>query len=209
MELYTTGHFRRSAQKAETESLLTTNHMSLDSLYRRSVFKSSADGKILAADLGNGVMLVWKSGWTQVPQKLIEPGEPSLLAISPEGRYLAIRASGRRGPNLIIYDLSNDTQMEMPFRGCFNHDAWKAAWSPDGKFLAVADQGTWPCVYDTTTWKPVVLCQTGDGQVWSGGDCPFLAFANDGTMLARDLQPSLHAFKLSGSPDAYDMPNRW
>ena len=164
----------------ETEQLLATNQVPLDGMFEYRALKSSTNGNILAADLGNGVLLVWKSGWTNGPQKLIEPGQPRLLAISPEGRYLAMRAYGRHGPHLVIYDLNNDTQKEMPFRGCFNHDAWKAAWSPDGKFLAVAASGIWTCIYDTTTWKPVVLCRIGDGQSWSGGDCPFLAFAGDG-----------------------------
>ncbi len=150
-------------------------------------------------------MAVSRSPWTNAPQRLTEHPWVRLMEVSPEGRYLALRGFGRWGHRLVVCDLESGTRKEMPFRGCANHEASSAAWSANGKFLAVVGCGEWPCVYDAVTWKPLLLWRVpSDAQYGSGGPCGRLAFTEDGMLLANFGEGILHGLKLPIPPEALD-----
>jgi WD40 repeat protein len=104
----------------------------------------------------------------------------------------------------VLCDLKSATRYEVPFRGCWDSSSiHTGAWSPDGKFFAVASTGGWPCVLDTATWKPVVRWRVPeDTQYWSGGALGFLAFSSEGTLLSRYADGTLRGLKLPLAPES-------
>lgn len=182
-----------SLQTGKFESVLSTLTVPFD-----RKMKSSRDGSVLVADIGENRAFVWRHPWTNAPQQLVASG---LLEISPDGKLAAFSGAKWLGHRLSIFDLARGTQIDMPFRGLYKGEAQHAAWSPDGRFFVATAPGMWPCVYDTTTWKPVLLWQVpGEGQYWSGGSDTFIAFASDGTLLARSDDRVLRALKLPVAP---------
>jgi WD40 repeat protein len=194
-----TGLEKWSLSTGEFQAVLSTNTISqIDNGGRPfdHPLKTSLDGSVLAADFGTGHVSVWDLSRAIPPKNLTLPTEEMLMAISPDGRFLALQ--GQRGKRLIIYDVKSAKKHEMPFIGCAHRDGWKAAWSPDGKLLAIAGScGAWPCLYDAATWKPTIHWRVpNDSEFSSGGMCAHLAFASDGTLLGRFEDGSLRALRI-------------
>lgn len=155
---------------------------------------ASRDGKVLAVVRDGGRVQIWRADWTGAPRTLDEPSGPRVIALSPDGASLALAAHNRFGERLIVWDLIAGKRREMPARGC-RPDALivSLAWSGDGRWLAVAPRGDWPCVFETARWKPVARWETS---VADGRETR-LAFAADGTLLALLGSDSLMGLKLA------------
>lgn len=181
-----------SLKTGEFRSVLDTN-----SVPYHHLMKASRDGSVLAADLGGGHIKIWTSPWTNSFKELLEHQWTTLLEMSPDGSRIALHdEESSPGPCLIIHDLKNGTRQSMPFRGCYNRDADFAAWSPDGKYLAVGMQGQWPCIYETTSWKPFLVWRVFNGpQHWSGGPTVRLGWGKDGELFAICGDGVLHGLK--------------
>jgi len=194
-----------SLTDAKLESILATNAGSLNATML-SMF-AARDGKTLVADIGGGRMDVWRFGPTITHQELAQDAEAQLLAVSPDGRFIVLRE--RFGHWITVHDLSGGTARHVRLRGTLSGESSFAAWSPDGASLAVAGYNGWPCIYDTKNWKPIVRWRAPDDNYhFSGGKCTRLAFAADGTLVARFSGGSLYALRLPLSPNALDWDSR-
>jgi WD40 repeat protein len=124
-------------------------------------------------------------------QKL--PGFPvpasTAFALSPDGKALVVAADDPdtpfilRSSPILLLDLATGKEVRR-FRGPEGHLVISLAFSPDGKTLASAGQGTPICLWDVTTGK-------GLGRLsepkWEGiahkGNCCHVTFAEDGKAL--------------------------
>src|SRR5262249_30828387 len=117
------------------------------------------------------------------------------FALSPDGKTLAVAADDGEAPLLIrsspllLLDLATGKEVRR-FRGPEGHLVISLAFSPDGKTLASAGQGTPVCLWDVTTGK-------GLGRLsepkWEGMAqkryCCHVTFADDGKALISVRSP--------------------
>jgi WD40 repeat protein len=108
------------------------------------------------------------------------------LAFAPDGRSLA---SGKWEGETQVWDI--ETGEELCLLGKPGEDACWAAYSPDGKVLAVSFVANIR-VWDTTTWKEMVLLQGHQGGI------NHIAFARDtNRLVSGDLRGGLRVWDLT------------
>lgn len=152
------------------------------------VMAATPDGRVLAADMGNGLTKVWRGGWAGPPLELQESDGARLLTLSPDGQKIVIQMRNvRRQERLLIHDVTTGSRTDVPLRGLTSpfSDVSAAAWSPDGRhFVYVLGSAGWPCILETETWKPVLHWRMpDDARTQMGAMKAFPAFANDGRLL--------------------------
>ncbi len=132
----------------------------------------SSDGKLLAAFRSDGRLIVWEipSG-VELFSVAAPPGFPGDIALSPDGRLLALASSFE----ISIWDLERREEVR---RIAAPGSAYKLQFSPDGKSLAA-----------TALDRGIHLWDVASGtKVWSapghGATVTCLAFSADGRLLA-------------------------
>jgi len=141
--------------------------------------KTSRDGRILVAgfddstfmDTMSASLTVWNAGSDEPVAHVVEPGR-SGVAISPDGRRIALSVFGQKG--LKLWNWQDGTTAEVPLRTPYaSSQAYEMHWSPDGtKFAAYVD--TYPAsivIYNARNWKP--LAHWKCGQVMSDAKFDF------------------------------------
>ena len=107
-------------------------------------------------------------------------GEPQLNqflpAISPDGRRVAVSASGNFGPDIWVHEVESGTQMRLTFDDA---DEVAAAWLPGGERIAFARRGA--LAGDVTMH---VAAADGSGEVQQLGQGNQPAFSPDGRFVA-------------------------
>jgi WD40 repeat protein len=201
----------------------TTPRQTLDVNRVVSALAWSPDGRLLAVGCQDGVVRMWNEDGATLFQIEGHLGAVKTLAWSPDGRYLAVGT--RQDSDYLsqgevkIWDIpaSQTRTGEKPqldrLRPSLIGGCDSLAWSPDGKWLAIADAGYPMQVWDVTRRSLSVtlrerfkrirsLVWTADGrQIVSGGDDGMVRFWQlDGTVLQTVSFPS-PVMALKWSPD--------
>ena len=120
----------------------------------------SPNGRYLAVGHSNSPYITiydWSSG---APVKIANPSGPTGLpggdgrrpAWSPDSRYLAVPYSSGVPPTIAFYDLSTGSPEKMFNPSGLINGERSAAWSPNGKYLALSGQNSpYISIYDWTS----------------------------------------------------------
>ncbi len=134
----------------------------------------SPDGRTLQTASGSrGELTLWNTEtWEAVPRPGQPPNTPYQLVFSPDGAFLVTpMAADNRA---IVWDMpAGTTNTVLPM---VDH-TMGAAFSPDGKLLAVRDFMT-IALFEVGTWKRLDTLSGHEGVIWD------MAFAPDGKTLA-------------------------
>ena len=120
-----------------------------------------------------------------------ERGESARVALSPSGRQLAVMRSSVEGSRVRIRDL-HDGQVVREF-GVPLGFVYDVAWSPDGRFLAGAGDGTTVVVLDPTQGQMFWQCAVDDTEVRD------IAWSPDSRRLAFATRASIEVWELGAS----------
>ena len=133
---------------SDTYSAFEWNHGSGETVWNVAI---SADGTRFAAASGpNGTLPVLRY-WHLTPDdelvgtSLTEIGEVAMLAMSPDGMFVA---AGNRRQHVILFDIANGTSRAFRSRGL---RPLALAFSPDSETLAVSSQNDTISLYNTRT----------------------------------------------------------
>ncbi len=132
----------------------------------------------------HGEIRVWEADKDGKPQFLRAfPGWNGGLAFSPDGKLLAA-VNGAEGQHLLgkgkvrLWDLDRGTEWPVPLQDARAGEGKVAAFSPDGRVLAVGGSNSAVTLWDVTTGE-VLTTYRGHRQL-----AFHLAFSNDGRWLA-------------------------
>jgi WD40 repeat protein/serine/threonine protein kinase len=141
----------------------------------------SPDGKRLASCGWNGTVKVWDAQTDQKQRTLPGAAASSIadVAISPDGKHLALSGSGRPGSAPGVLEVW-DAQTSQKIFTLQGHTATvtSAAYSHDGRRLASASEDKTVKVWDAQTGRQLFTLQRHSHPVWS------VAFSSDGKRLA-------------------------
>jgi WD40 repeat protein len=138
----------------------------------------SPDGKILACGNSNGasitIRFVRLADGKELEPLAGPPDNLTALAYSPDGKMLAVGATGQR---VHVYDLA--TARDLHQIASLGTQHYSVAIAPDGKQMAVGNNGSAVDLVELPTGK--VLHRVPD-QAWGSSQC--VAFSPDGKVLA-------------------------
>lgn len=145
---------------------------------------------LITAD-ADGTVFLWDPASGKTQGSLSQPGGVRSVAVSPDGKRLAMTAAGPRGAAR-LWDLATlrplhtfDYQEEF-----VSH----ASFSPDGRWLALSTYAGYIVLHDAATW-----------QLWmsfrNGGGAYVAAFSPDGRWLAGAFGSSVAVYRIDRSAD--------
>jgi len=171
-------------QTGQKVDVLVTNAPEIE------MMKSSRDGKWLAVVCDKKKLQIWDvAKRAMIRESVDDPRYIYAIEFSPDGNYLAV-SGAPYNDSFVLWDLTTGNKTIIPARGSQYFDGMVCmAWSSDGKYFAATPQNRDNLIFDAHTWKPIAR--------WHGvGDGGFLAFKDDGTLLARLKDGSLRAINV-------------
>lgn len=118
--------------------------------------QTSWNGGFLIAGFADNSFTIWNTDTDEPVSHFIEPGGADCMAISPDGKQIALNSFGQN--KLVVYDWQRGERKEFPLRTPnASSSAYSMCFSPDGKRLA-AEINTYPSsviIYEASSWKPI------------------------------------------------------
>src|SRR5260370_27787086 len=138
------------------------------------------DGKTLIVSGGSGESRLWDTQSDTLRLFGTVSGQPpTCLAVAPDGRSVLLGRRSSWGLFLSLAVLVDAAGQQRAVGRWVNGEVTAAAWSPDGKVLALAGSNRfWVTLWDTRTWK-----RHSELKGHSQG-VPCIAFSPDGKRLA-------------------------
>ncbi len=133
----------------------------------------SPNGKVVASGDGNHRINFWDVDTGKVVSTLVEHEDGvGQLAFSPDGNTLV---SGSYDLTVGVWELSSG-KLKGKLKG--HGEPYSVAISPDGRYVAVGDEGKQVTIWDLMALQEVARLQAGEGIVFA------VAFSRDGKTLA-------------------------
>ncbi|HRI56076.1 MAG TPA: WD40 repeat domain-containing protein, partial [Anaerolineae bacterium] len=168
----------------------------------------SNDGHLLALGDNEGGITLWNNATGEaIGSRLVAHGAypVSALAFDPRGPRMLSATGDRNDPaaarhDLVLWDLSDPARPTPRVLAAQQPAIWSAAWSPDGRMLAVANQdGTVDLWENLSSDEPISRTLPGRHEDWAYS----VAFSPNGDRLAsagRDDQIILWSDLASSAP---------
>jgi tetratricopeptide (TPR) repeat protein len=153
------------------------------SAYVDSPVSVSHDGRTVAMPAGDGAFVTDATRSVLTTTRITSLQYVSSLAVSPDGRWLAMNSSGR--PGTMVYDSKGETPAGLGGRPLGTTPYYRCAFSPDGRWLVTQNPNRH--FWEVGTWK---LAFTMDGNVPN-------AFSSDGKALAEIVEQRIRLIDLA------------
>jgi len=166
----------------------------------------SANGRYLAAAYGNGQVLLWELSNRKILNQFSTSQKPGWVALSPDGRKLAFEADTGWGTTQ-VFEISSGKLL-------YSLDGGKSTFSPDGRYLAVANPKSRSENPEDETIPKISLVDPETGDLLGGlgmgsrGGVLSMAFTQDGKWLIEDdgslVHPQPNSSAIEGTFNIWD-----
>jgi Tol biopolymer transport system component len=155
----------------------------------------SHDGSTLMAASSNGTIRLWRASSGRRLSEVNDGGQLTSLTRSPDGSMLA---SGSLDRGLTIWAFRNDKLTLTASDGTAVYSDWWAAWSPDGKIVAVSGTGPGIALVKVrekgTLWPYEIMGANSSAKgpiAWSPDSKRLANASNDNKVILWDVESKL------------------
>jgi eukaryotic-like serine/threonine-protein kinase len=139
-----------SSSGAEVETVSMGPVDSLPMVASHNTMAASADGAVIASPRNRSPAVVWRRDQSPAIEHLAVASDFRLVAVSPDGRWVALGGFYGTKPGAVIWDVRGArVEKELPLG-----DGCTVAFSPDGKWLATVPAAGDVHFWSIESWAP-------------------------------------------------------